>query len=113
MRTVRTIFWLVLVVFLLVFFLQNSQTLTMPVEIRLNLWLKDFSSPQAPLYGVVIGSFIVGLALGAVWGIVGQLRLRGRIRGMDKLLQEKERELSSLRNLPLTESPSAKGEQGP
>ncbi len=113
MRTVRTIFWLLLLVFFLIFFLQNSQTLTMPVEIRLNLWLKDFSSPQAPLYGVVIGSFILGLVLGAVWGIVGQLRLRGRIRGMEKLVYEKERELSSLRNLPLTESLSPKAEKGP
>lgn len=111
MRTVRNAFWLLVVIVVVLFFFQNSQTLTMPIEIKLNLWLKEFSSPQAPLYGVVVGSFIVGLAIGGLWGVVGQLRLRGKIRVMDKLLQEKERELSSLRNLPLTETISERSEK--
>lgn len=103
MRVMKSLFWVIVVAVLLIFVLQNGSALTAPVEIRLNLFLKDFSPGALPLYGFGLVAFLVGLLLGGGWGVLQQLKLRGRIREAQRLLQERERELSSLRNLPIVE----------
>lgn len=104
MRVIKSLFWVIVVAVLLTFVLQNGPRLTEPVEIRLDLFLKDLSPGALPLYGFGLVAFLVGLLLGGGWGVLQQLRLRGRIREAQRLIQERERELSSLRNLPVVEA---------
>ncbi|MGQ9859822.1 MAG: hypothetical protein ACUVS3_14225 [Thermodesulfobacteriota bacterium] len=111
MRAIKTLFWVIAVAVVLTFVLQNGTVLTAPVEFKLNLFVKDLSPGVLPLYGFGLVSFLVGILLAGGWGALQQIKLRGRIREARRLLQEKDRELSSLRNLPVVEGPTSQGGQ--
>ncbi len=106
MRILKGVFWLVLTFVLLVFVLQNGSELIRPVEIKLDLFLKDFSPGSIPQYGLVLSALLVGLLIGGVWGVLHQLRLRAKLKETQRLLKDRENELESLRNLPVVETAS-------
>jgi len=56
-----------------------------------------------PLYGVLLFAFLLGFCIGGTWWLVNHLRLRAQFKRVNRLLMEKERELDSLRNLPVLE----------
>ncbi len=106
MRVLRSILLVVLIGLMLVFVLQNSSELVRPVEIKLDLFLKDLSPGPVPQYGLVLGALLAGILIGGIWGLLQQLGLRSRLRETKKLLKERESELDSLRNLPVVETSS-------
>lgn len=106
MRILKAISWMGLTVVMLVFVLQNGTELARPVEIKLDLFLKDLSPGSIPQYGLVLIALLAGLLIGGVWGLSQQLRLRARLRESQRLLKQRENELDSLRNLPVVESAS-------
>lgn len=105
MRILKAIFWLGLTLVLLVFVLQNGSELLRPVEIKLDFYVKDLSPGSIPQYGLVLGALLAGLIIGGGWGVFQQLRSMARLREAQRLLKDRERELDSLRNLPVVESP--------
>jgi putative membrane protein len=105
-RILKGVFWLGLTLVLLLFVLQNGSELVRPVEIKLDLFLKDLSPGSIPQYALVLGALLVGLLVGGVWGIFQQLRLRANLKETQRLLREREKELDSLRNLPVVETAS-------
>ncbi len=59
---------------------------------------------EVPLYLLVFCSVILGILLGGVEGVMEKIRTTRTIRRLKKELDAKERELTSLRNLPITET---------
>jgi len=59
---------------------------------------------ELPLYLLLFFSLIIGIIIGGVEGIVDKIRNANTIRKLKKEMKAKEDELTSLRNLPLTES---------
>jgi len=59
---------------------------------------------QIPLYLLVFISVMFGILVGGVEGLIEKMRSAGKIRRLKKELDVKEKELTSLRNLPITES---------
>jgi uncharacterized integral membrane protein len=114
MRIIRSILWLLVVVLLLVFVVQNNDELGKGVSLRMTLFVQEIPVGVIPMYGVMIFCLLAGLLLGGGWGVFQQLRLRGQLRRAVRLLSEKEKELDSLRNLPVLESQrQAAGEMPP
>ena len=104
MRVIRGFLTLLVVVVLLVFVIQNGGVLASNVTLRLDLFLSDLSPQPVALYGLLLIAFLVGLMLGGTWWLATHLRLRSQFRRLSRLLAEKERELNSLRNLPVLEA---------
>jgi lipopolysaccharide assembly protein A len=104
MRVIRGVLTLLFVVVLLVFVIQNGGVLASSVALRLDLFLSDLSPQPVALYGLLLIAFLVGLILGGTWWLATHLRLRSQFRRLTRLLAEKERELNSLRNLPVLEA---------
>jgi len=103
MKILKSLFWLALTCVLVVFVLQNGSELLRPVELRLNLFVKDLSPGSIPQYGLVLGALLLGFLIGGGWGVIQQLGLRNRLRETQRLLRDRENELDSLRNLPVLE----------
>lgn len=106
MKILRSVAGAVIAVVILVFILQNGQELVEPVDFRLDLALVDLSPGQVPLYSILITLFFAGVLISAVVAWVHHFRLRRRFKRLIKELEEKERELDSLRNLPVLERSS-------
>ena len=104
MRVIRGFLTLLFVVVLLVFVIQNGGVLASSVTLRLDLFLSDLSPQPVALYGLLLIAFLVGFILGGTWRLATHLRLRSQFRRLHRILAEKERELNSLRNLPVLEA---------
>jgi uncharacterized integral membrane protein len=104
MKAIKSILSVIIVVLILIFVLQNSAELSKNVSFHLNLYLKDVSPGELPLYSALLCSFFLGVCFGGVLGLANRLRHRAQFRKLNRLIVEKDRELNSLRNLPVMES---------
>jgi putative membrane protein len=70
-----------------------------------------FGQVELPMFILLSLAIIIGMAIAALIGISDQLRLKSKIKGQDKRIKDLERELSSLRHLPLTEGDQEGGDE--
>jgi|Deesub1362B_J571_1020462.scaffolds.fasta_scaffold09422_2 uncharacterized integral membrane protein len=103
MKIVRSVVGAVIAVVVIVFILQNGQALVERVDFRLDLALVDLSPGQVPLYSILITLFFAGVLISAMVAWIHHFRLRRKFKKVIRELEEKERELDSLRNLPVLE----------
>jgi uncharacterized integral membrane protein len=59
-------------------------------------------SPSLSLYHIVTIAFLFGVIIAGVYGIIEGFRLKRELRTLKNASQDKDRELNSLRNLPIT-----------
>lgn len=104
MKVVKNVLLIILVVLIFIFTIQNRETLSGPFSFRLNLYVIDLSTGTMPLYSIILISFFSGLLLSAVLGWFHRLKLRVQYRTTKSLLDKREQELNSLRNLPVLET---------
>jgi uncharacterized integral membrane protein len=109
MKSVRTVVWVVVVFLLLVFIIQNIKILDQRVELQFNLYLVKFSSGAIPIYLLILFPFLIGLLGAASHGLFRRIKIKGETKRLKKVLQVKEGELNSLRNLPVFQSGEAIG----
>jgi uncharacterized integral membrane protein len=102
MKHFKFIVAVVLIVFVLMIIIQNHPAMSTPVVFRLNLWFTEFTSTPMSLYVVIPIAFFFGVIITWFYGMLDHYRLRKEIRGLEKVVREKGKELNSLRNLPIT-----------
>ncbi len=91
----------------IIFMVQNIEPLSHPLSIRLNLFFIQFETTPYATYMVILLAFFVGLLAASLLGLMERLRLRKTIRQQRKEAERLNKELSSLRNMPLTGEPIA------
>ncbi len=97
--------WLFVVLLLLLGFIvavQNYGTLVNPVTFGLDLYFIKYETSGMPLALVAVITFLIGLIAAWLYGISERFRLRKQIKSLIRDSREKEKELNSLRNLPVT-----------
>jgi uncharacterized integral membrane protein len=97
--------WIVVAFVLLLGFIaavQNYETLTTSVTFKLDLYFQNYETSEMPLALVAVITFLVGLVSAWLYGITERFRLNRQIKALMKDAKEKEKELKSLRNLPVT-----------
>ncbi|MBN1833807.1 MAG: LapA family protein [Deltaproteobacteria bacterium] len=110
MKHFRFIIAILLIVFVLAIIIQNHMAMSTSVVLRLNLLFTEFTSTPLSLYVVVPLTFFFGVLVTWFYGMIEDYRLRKEIRGLKKDLREKDKELSSLRNLPITSDDVSPGQ---
>ena len=93
----------------IIFMIQNITPLSHPLGIRLNLLFVNWESTPYPTYLVILLAFFVGLLAASLVGINERWRLRRQVKAQVKKTEELRKELSSLRNLPVTGEPMVTG----
>jgi uncharacterized integral membrane protein len=112
MKVTKAILLIMIVVLVFVFTIQNRETLSSPSSFRLHLYVKEFATGEVPFYSVLIICFFAGLLISGVLGWIYRFRLQTECKAIKGRLEEKEKELNSLRNLPVLESQD-QGEEAP
>ena len=88
--------------FVLIVVVQNYESFSQSVTFRINLLFFKWHSPPITLYLVSCITFCIGVILTGFYSIFERFRLKRQIRSLKKELSRKEKELVSLRNLPVT-----------
>ena len=102
MKYFKFIVAIVLIVFVLTIIIQYHSAMSTPVVFRLNLLFTEFISTAMSLYIVIAIAFFFGVIITWFYGMLDHYRLRKEIRGLERVVREKDKELNSLRNLPIT-----------
>ncbi len=98
--------------FVLIVIVQNYSSFSQTVTFKINLLFFKWESPPVSLYLVSCITFCFGVVLTGFYSIFERFRLRREIKRLKKELSEKEKELISLRNLPVSEEEVGGSDKG-
>jgi uncharacterized integral membrane protein len=102
MKHLKIIVVILVVLLAFIVAVQNFNALTTPVEFRVALLFLDEYKTSMPLSLVAIITFLIGVIFMGVYGMAERFSLKRQIKNLMKESKEKDRELNSLRNLPVT-----------
>ena len=97
MRLLKNIFTALIFLMAITFSLKNNENVSL-------YYYFQIGPVDLPLYILVFMSVFFGMFIGGVDGLVQRTKNSLVIRRLRKELESKEAELTSLRNLPITES---------
>lgn len=102
MKHLKVIVVILFVLLVVIIAVQNYSPMSTSVKFRINLVFLNYETPEMSLYLVSIISFLVGVLFTGIAGIAERFQLKREIRTLKRDAKEKDRELNSLRNLPVT-----------
>lgn len=102
MKYIKFIIAILIMLFVLILIVENHTPLSTKVTFRFHLFTYQKQSPEISLYFIVAITFLSGVLITGLYGMFERFRLKRQIRQLRKQLEEKEKELNSLRNLPVT-----------
>lgn len=114
MKHLKFILAIVILLAMLIIIVQNDNALSKSVVFKLDLVSIHWQSSAISIYYIVTVAFLFGVLITGLYGIVERFRLKKEIRLLTAASDAKDRELNSLRNLPITaEEEEDSSEQGP
>ena len=103
MAHLKLILVIILSLLVIILAVQNDPTMSTKVQFRLNsIIFEEMASPEVSLYQVTIISFLLGVIVAGIYGMLERFRLKKRLKMLTRELEDKDKELNSLRNLPIT-----------
>ena len=102
MRYLRWIFLILISLFVVILAVQNYPALSTSVQFKMYLIFDEFKTESMPLSLVVVIAFLVGVFITGVYGITERFRLTRQIKTLAKEAKARDKELNSLRNLPVS-----------
>lgn len=102
MKHLKVILIILFILLVVIIAVQNYAPMSTTVKFRINLVFFNYETPQMSLYLVSIISFLIGVLFAGLAGIAERFQLKRQIKILTKDTKEKDKELNSLRNLPVT-----------
>jgi hypothetical protein len=103
MTHLKAIIFILLGVAVIVLVVQNHAALSTTVKFRANpYFFQEKTTSDITLYEVVLVTYLLGVLSIGLYGIAERFRLKKRIKVLSRTLEEREKEVNSLRNLPIT-----------
>ncbi|PKN64035.1 MAG: hypothetical protein CVU57_16665 [Deltaproteobacteria bacterium HGW-Deltaproteobacteria-15] len=103
MGHVKIVLGILIGLFVIIVVVQNIDSLNSKVELRMDpVIVEEMKWSEVTVYQMVLIAFLAGVLGTGLHGIIERYRLKKKIKVLTRELQDKDKELSSLRNLPLT-----------
>ena len=88
--------------FVVIVIVQNHGAMSEQVAFKVDLRFINYTTTAMSLYFIVTIAFLFGVLVTGFYGIIERFRLKREIKTLVSTSQEKDKELNSLRNLPIT-----------
>jgi putative membrane protein len=103
MKHLKVVIVVLISLVVIIVVVQNHQAMSTTVQFRLNpMFFSEMRTGNVTLYQVAIITFLAGILITGISGMIERFRLKKQIKTLTKELQIKDQELNSLRNLPIT-----------
>jgi len=102
MKHLKFMLWIILALVVVILIVQNHEAMSTPVVFKADFRIFQFRSSETSLYLIVTTAFLFGVIISGVYGMVERFRLKRQIRSLINDSRDKDKELNSLRNLPIT-----------
>ena len=112
MKYLRFLIAIILMLLVVVVIVQNHEAMSTEVEFKVNLLFIDYISSAMSLYVIVVIAFLFGVLVTGFYGMLERFRLKREIKAVVRASREKDEELNSLRNFPITSDDVSTGQAG-
>ena len=93
---------IILMLLVVVLLVQNHEAMSTQVGFKVNLVFLNYESSNVTLYHLLTIAFLFGVVISSLYGIIERIRFKKQIKILTTELRDREEELNSLRNLPIT-----------
>ena len=111
MKILKNMAYTLIVVLAFVFFMQNYPTLSTPISIRYDLYFFQVESLPFPVWSIILLSFSLGVMLAVFFGLYERYMIKQNAKTKTREVARLEKEVNSLRNLPITEEKFSEEEE--
>ncbi len=101
---------IILMLLVVIVIVQNHEAMSTMVKFKFNLLFINYASSSTSLYFIVTIAFLFGVLVTGFYGIIERFRLKRDIKALVSASREKDKELNSLRNLPITSDDVSPGQ---
>jgi hypothetical protein len=106
MTHLKAIVFILIGLAVIVLVVQNNAALSTTVKFRMNpYFFQERMTSDITLYEIVIVTYFIGVLSIGLYGIAERFRLKKKIKVLTRTLEEREKEVNNLRNLPITSDP--------
>jgi ATP adenylyltransferase len=106
MTHLKAIVFILIGLAVIVLVVQNNAALSTTVKFRMNpYFFQEKMTSDITLYEIVIVTYLLGVLSIGLYGITERFRLKKKIKVLTRTLEEREKEVNNLRNLPITSDP--------
>jgi len=102
MKHLKFILAVIIILVVVILLVENHEAFSTKVVFRIDLFTLHYQSPEISMYYIVGISFLFGVLITGLYGVVERFQLKREIRTLNNRAKEKDEELNSLRNLPIT-----------
>ncbi len=102
MKHVKFIVGILIMLVVVILVVQNQGAFSTDLAFRVDLPGFHWELDNVSVYQAVTVAFLFGILIAGLYGMVERFRLKKEIRLLRKASSEKDAELNSLRNLPIT-----------
>ena len=103
MTHLKIILMILVTLLVIVMAVQNDAAMSQKIQLKLDLFVfEEIRTSEVSVYQVAIIAFLLGLVTAGFYAIIEHFRLKKQIKMISAELQDKDQELNSLRNLPIT-----------
>jgi hypothetical protein len=103
MTHLKAIVFILIGLAVIVLVVQNNAALSTTVKFRMNpYFFQEKMTSDITLYEIVIVTYLIGVLSIGLYGIAERFRLKKKIKVLTRTLEEREKEVNNLRNLPIT-----------
>ena len=103
MTHLKAIVFILIGLTVIVLVVQNNAALSTAVRFRVNpYFFPEKTTSDITLYEIVTVSYLLGVLSIGLYGIAERFRLKKKIKVLTRTLEEREKEVNNLRNLPIT-----------
>jgi uncharacterized integral membrane protein len=110
MKHIKAIVSILIMLLVIILIVENLEQLSKTVTLRVDLLVWSHQTPPMAFYLVMIIVFLLGIFIAAFFGVFERFRLKKEIKVLSREKNAKDRELSSLKSVPVYEG--AKEETG-
>jgi uncharacterized integral membrane protein len=107
MKKIKLGFWLIIVVFLVLIIYQNLDYFKATRSLSLDLVIAQYYTPEIPNAVVFLASFLAGLLIAYIFGLLAQFRARKTIKNLNTTINSQIEMITSLKQQAAQQSPVA------
>lgn len=104
MKHLKAFISLIVMLFVVIIIVENLEQLSETLTLKIDLLFWSVESAPMAFYLVLIIVFLLGVLIAGLFGIVERFKLKKQIRDLVKENKGRDKELDSLRNLPIVQS---------
>ena len=110
MKHLKFMLWVLVALIIVILIVQNHEAMSSQVNFKVDFRIFQFKSSAISLYLIVTFTFLFGVIVTGLYGMIERFQLKRQIKTLIKESRDKDKELNSLRNLPITSDDVGSGQ---